>query len=388
MSVTLDVKNLTSSMVSFDTVSSKSNMPLVEFLHPVLTEIGFEVEIQKQEQKQDMLTKANIIARAGPRNVEPLMFSAHTDTVPVGTENHWDYEPFELTEDKRRGLLFGRGSVDMKGSIAAMICALAPLLPKADNFKRELILGLTFDEEVGLIGAKHLVQSGLIKPRYALVGEPTLMKPMRMHKGHIYLRAICHGASGHASDPKSGVNAIEIAGEVIERLRAFAGELAVQRNEEYDPPYATLNLGVIRGGTKANVIAEECMIEFDIRPIEGQTSDLMIRDLAGRMQSIGEHCGQPLVSLKLIRCPTEPVTTDANSLIVTVAEQVTGVKARGVPYGTDASVLQLMGTDCLILGPGDIAQAHKPNEYVKTEQLEIAVNKFRQIAQRICLGNP
>lgn len=387
MSVQLDVKNLTREMVSFDTVSSNSNMLLVKFLQPLLADIGFSVEIQSQEFEQGTLEKANVIARIGPRDVEPLMFSAHTDTVPVGTENHWDYEPFKLTEDKRRGLLFGRGSVDMKGSIAAMICALAPLLPKAGNFKRELILGLTFDEEVGLLGAKHLVQSKLIKPRYALVGEPTLMKPMRMHKGHIYLRAVCHGASGHASDPKSGVNAIEIAAEVIEKLRAFAGELAMQRNEEYDPPYATLNLGVINGGTKANVIAEECMIEFDIRPIEGQTSDLMIRDLAGRMQSIGEHCGQPLVSLKLIRCPTEPVTTDVNSLIVTVAEQVTGTKARGVPYGTDASVLQLMDTNCLILGPGDIAQAHKPNEYVKTEQLELAVNKFRQIAQKICLGN-
>ena len=383
MNAQLDVKSLTSAMVSFDTVSSKSNMPLVKFLHPLLTEIGFEVEIQGHELQQEILTKANIIARAGPRDVEPLMFSAHTDTVPEGS--HWDYKPFELTEDKRRGLLFGRGAVDMKGSIASMICALAPLLPKANSFKRELILGLTFDEEVGLLGAKHLVQSGLIKPKYALVGEPTLMKPMRMHKGHIYLRAVCHGASGHASDPKSGVNAIEIAGRVIEILRAFAGELAVQGNDEYDPPYATLNLGVIKGGTIANVIAEECMIEFDIRPIEGQTSDLMIRDLVARMQSIGEHCGQPLVSLKLTRCPTEPVTTDPNSLIVTVAEQVTGMKARGVPYGTDASVLQLMGTDCLILGPGDIAQAHKPNEYVKTEQLELAVSKFRQIAQKICL---
>lgn len=388
MSATLDVKDLTSKMVSFDTVSSKSNMSLVEFLRPLLTDIGFDVEIQSQQFEHGTLEKANVIARVGPRDVEPLMFSAHTDTVPVGTESHWEHEPLELTEDKRRGLLFGRGSVDMKGSIAAMICALAPLLPKAGNFKRELILGLTYDEEVGLLGAKHLVHSKLIKPRYALVGEPTLMKPMRMHKGHIYLRAICHGASGHASDPKSGVNAIEIAGEVIEKLRAFAGELAVQQNEEYDPPYATLNLGVINGGTKANVIAEECVIEFDIRPIEGQTSDLMIRDLAARMQSIGEHCGQPLVSLKLIRCPTEPVTTDVNSLIVTVAEQVTGIKARGVPYGTDASVLQLMGTDCLILGPGDIAQAHKPNEFVKTEQLEIAVSKFKQIAQKMCLGNP
>ena len=125
MNATLDVKKLTSEMVSFDTVSSKSNMPLVEFLRPVLTGIGFDVEIQTQEPKQDTVTKANIIARAGPRDVEPLMFSAHTDTVPVGTENHWDYEPFKLTEDKRRGLLFGRGSVDMKGSISAMIFSMA-----------------------------------------------------------------------------------------------------------------------------------------------------------------------------------------------------------------------------------------------------------------------
>lgn len=387
MNAALDIKNLTGEMVSFDTVSSKSNMSLVKFLQPLLTGIGFDVEIQSQTFEHGTLEKANIIARVGPRDVEPLMFSAHTDTVPVGTESHWEYEPFKLTEDRRRGLLFGRGSVDMKGSIAAMICALAPLIPKAGNFKRELILGLTFDEEVGLLGAKHLVQSKVINPKYSLVGEPTMMRPMRMHKGHIYLRATCHGASGHASDPKSGVNAIEIAGEVIEKLQDFASELAMQQNNEYDPPYATLNLGVIKGGTKANVIAEECMIEFDIRPIEGQTSDLMIRDLAARMQSIGEHDGQPLVSLRLTRCPTEPVTTDANSLIVTVAEQVTGIKARGVPYGTDASVLQLMGTDCLILGPGDIAQAHKPNEFVKTEQLETAVIKFRQIAQKMCLGN-
>src|SRR3989338_10188390 len=259
---TLDVKNLTGQMVSFDTVSSNSNMPLVEFLHPLLTEIGFEVKIQEQTSERGTLAKANIIARAGPRDAEPLMFSAHTDTVPVGASSHWDYPPFQLTEDKRRGLLFGRGSVDMKGSIAAMICAIAPLLPKAGNFTRELILGLTYDEEVGLLGAKHLVESGIIRPRYALVGEPTLMRPMRMHKGHIYLRALCRGVSGHASDPKSGINAIGIAGEVIEKLRVFAGELAMQKNEEYVPPCATLNLGVIKGGTKANVIAEECIIEF------------------------------------------------------------------------------------------------------------------------------
>lgn len=374
-------------MVSFDTVSANSNLPLVKYLHSLLTEIGFDVEIQRQAFEHGTLEKANIIARAGPRDVEPLMFSAHTDTVPVGASNHWDYPPFQLTEDKKRGLLFGRGSVDMKGSIAAIICAIAPLLAEADSFKRELILGLTYDEEVGLLGAKHLVESGVIRPCYAVVGEPTLMKPMRMHKGHIYLYALCRGVSGHASDPKSGINAIEVAGEVIGILRAFAKELTTQRCEEYSPPCATLNIGVINGGTKANVIAEECRIDFDIRPIKGQSSDLMIRDLTARLHKIGEHKGQPLVSLRLMRQPTEPVTTDANSLIVTIAEQVTGIKARGVPYGTDASVLQLMGTDCLILGPGDISQAHKPNEFVKTEQLELAVATFRQIAQNICLGS-
>jgi acetylornithine deacetylase len=387
MNEKLDVKRLTGNMVEFDTVSANSNLRLVAYLQPLLTSIGFEVEIQRKTFEHGTLEKANIIARAGPRDVEPLMFSAHMDTVPVGVSSHWDCQPFKLTEDKRRGLLFGRGSVDMKGSIAAMICAVAPLLPKVGDFKRELIIGLTYDEEVGLLGAKHLVESGIIRPRYAVVGEPTLMKPMRMHKGHIYLYALCRGASGHASDPKSGVNAIGVAGEVIGILNAFANELTTQRCDEYSPPYATLNIGIINGGTKANIIAEECRIDFDIRPIKGQSSDLIIRDLTARLHKIGEHKGQPLVSLRLLRCPTEPVTTDENSLIVTVAEQVTGIKAKGVPYGTDASVLQLMGTDCLILGPGDIAQAHKPNEFVKTEQLESAVTTFGQIAQKICLGS-
>lgn len=382
----LDVKKLTAEMVSLNTVSSNSNMPLAEYLRQLLGQIGFDVELQCQSFVHGTLTKANVIARAGPRGVEPLMFSAHTDTVPAST-THWDYPPFVLTEDKKRGLLFGLGSVDMKGSLAAMICAVAALLPNAGKFKRELILGFTFDEEIGLLGAKHLVESGVVHPRYAIVGEPTLLQPVRMHKGHIYLRALCRGVSGHASNPTIGTNAIEVASEVIRKLRAFAEELATQQNAEYDPPFATLNIGVIRGGAKPNIIPEECEIEFDIRPIAGQSSDLIIKDLAARMHSIGEHDGQPLAVLRLIRAPTEPVTTDARSAIVTVAESVTGIKAKGVSYGTDASVLQLLGTDCLILGPGNIVQAHRPNEFVALKQLESAVVIFRQIAERLCLEN-
>jgi len=382
--LTLDVRKLTKKLVKYNTTSSKSNIKLVEYLQSLLVGLGFDVTIQKHPYS---VNKANIIARAGPRDVEQFMFSGHTDTVPVGVQHLWKSKPLVLTEDKEKpGLLFGRGSVDMKGSIAAMICAIAPLLPRAKEFKRELILGFTYDEEVGLLGAKHLVKSGLIKPRYALVGEPTLMRPVRMHKGNIYLRAECRGVSGHASNPKSGISAIDIGSQVLERLQKFAKDLETQTNEEYDVPFATLNVGMIKGGTKTNVIAENCVIEFNVRPIYGQKWKSIVSDLDTLLREIGEHDNQPLVSLHLTRRPTEPVTTDVDSLIVKVAKEVTGSSAGGASYSTDASILQLMGTECIILGPGDIAQAHKPNEFVAAAQLEAAVIVFRKIAEKMCLN--
>ncbi len=379
---TFNVVELTEQMVAINTVSDLSNLQLAELLKGWLEQLGFNVELQKREFMHGTLTKANLIARIGPQDCEALMFSAHMDTVPPGDQQAWETDPFTpRIYDKK---LWGLGSVDMKGSIAAMICAVEPLIK--EHLRREIIFGLTFDEEVGLVGAKHLVESGIIKPRFALIGEPTMMKPMRIHKGHVYLEVVCHGSGGQSSDPEKGVNAIQVASEAIRIINQFADELKGYGCPETNPPYATINIGTIHGGTKPNVIASQCVICFDIRPIPGMTSKPLVQEINGRLENIGTFQGQPLVSVQTTRIPTEPVSTDRSSEIIRVAETVTGEQARGVSYGTDGSMLQELGTEILILGPGSITRAHKPNEFVAVEQLELAIEQFQKIARLICVA--
>jgi len=375
-----NVVELTKQMVAINTVSDLSNLELAELIKIWFEKLRFDVELQKQESIHGPMIKTNLIARIGP-NHEALMFSGHMDTVPVEDINDWDTDPFTpiLCQDK----LFGLGSVDMKGSIAAMICAVEPLAK--ERLKREIIFGLTFDEEIGLVGAKYLVESQAVKPKFTIIGEPTMMKPMRMHKGHIYLEVICRGSGGHASDPEKGINAIEIASEAIRVITQFADELKAYPFPNMDPPYATVNIGTINGGKKSNMIATKCLIGFDIRPIPGMNSKSLIRDIEGRLKDIAVPQGQPPISIKITKIPTEPVLTDPLSEIVLTAEKVTGIRAGGVAYGTDGSVLQNMGTEIIILGPGSINQAHKPNEFVTIDQLELAVRQFREITQQICM---
>lgn len=379
-----NVVEMTKQMVAINTVSDQSNLKLAELLKTWLEQLGFHVELQKHEFKNGSIIKANLIARIGPRDCEPLMFSGHMDTVPVSDRQAWETDPFypRVIREKITGL----GSVDMKGSIAAMICAVEPLAKAKERLKREIVFGLTFDEEVGLIGAKHLVNSEIIRPKFAIIGEPTMMKPMRIHKGHIYLKAICRGGGGHASDPEKGVNAILVATEAIRVVEQFAKELKGISCPETDPHYATVNIGTIQGGTKPNVIPSRCFFCFDIRPIPGMTSRPLIQDLDNRLKNIGTFKNQPLVSIQTLRIPTEPVSTEPSSEIIRVAESVTGELARGVSYGTDGSMLQELGTEILILGPGSITKAHRPNEFVTIEQLKLAIGYFRKIAKQICIN--
>lgn len=398
----INVKELARELVAFETVSSLSNLSIALFLEKVFLGMGFTVELQKKDFANGKVEKANLIARIGPKDVEPLMLSAHMDTVSAGDISRWKTKPFELVEVG--GKLYGRGSADMKGPLAALVCAVEPLTQDKEALKRELIFGLTFDEEVGLVGARHLAKSGIVKPRFVLVAEPTELIPMRMHKGHLCLRAVCHGQSAHGSRPDEGINAIELAAEVVAILQQFRDEeLKGEQESCMDPPYATLNIGVIRGGTKYNVVPAHCIVDFEIRPIPGQSAQGIRNDLAARMEGIGwddnnspkvtlelQEVGEPLESPKPgephkpKKLPTEPVCTPPDSLLVQVAEKVTGHTAAGASFSTDASILQGLGGQCLILGPGSIDQAHKENEFIETGQLLLAVEQFREIVRRIC----
>ncbi|MBI3458790.1 acetylornithine deacetylase [Candidatus Azambacteria bacterium] len=376
-----DVVELTRQMIIENTISDASNLKLAELIKDWLKQLGFDVEFQIQKFNQNSITKVNLIARFGPRDREALMFSGHMDTVPYGDLNDWTKDPF--TPRLYDGKLGGLGAVDMKGSIAAMICAIEPLVK--EPLRREIIFGLTFDEEIGLIGAKYLVESNLVKPKFIIIGEPTMMKPVRMHKGHIYVEVVCHGSSGHASDPEKGFNAIKVASEAITVIQQFADELKMSKCLEINPPYTTINIGTIHGGIKPNIIPSKCVINFDIRPIPGMTSQSLISDIKGRLENIGTFENRPLVSMQATRIPTEPVSTDQSSEIILIAERVTGERAHGVSYGTDGSILQKLSSQILILGPGSINNAHKPNEFVAINQLGLAVKQFREITRLICI---
>jgi len=377
-----EVVDLAKRMIAINTVSEMSNLQLAELIKSWLEQLGFDVELQRREFMHGNLAKVNLIARLGPTDFEPLMLSAHMDTVPPGDVRLWDKDPFSPMVHQKK--LFGLGSVDMKGSIAAMICAVEPLVKK--HLRRGIIFGLTFDEEVGLIGAKYLVDSRIVEPRFILIGEPTMMRPVRIHKGHIYLEANCRGGGGHGSDPDQGVNAIKVACSAIQVISDFADELKGCKCEETIPAYATVNIGTINGGTKPNVIPSECRVCFDIRPIPGMASKPLIQEISSRLENIGSSQNQPLVSVHVARMATEAVSTDKLSEIITAAENITSQKAGGVSYGTDGSVLQELGSEILVLGPGSIDQAHKPNEFITLNQLDTAVQQFGQIIKRVCLA--
>jgi acetylornithine deacetylase len=317
--------------------------------------------------------------------------------MPVGNLSEWkigrggneiNLNPLQLTSHD--GKLYGRGSVDMKGPIAATICAIEPLVQLASKFKRELIFGLTYDEEVGLRGARRMVEEKIVSPKFTLVAEPTQLIPMRMHKGHLCLTAFCHGKRAHAADPDKGRNAIELAAKVILELEQFSEELKCVIQPLIDPPHATLNIALAAGGSKLNEVPDGCLISFAIRPIPGQSVQRIREYIADRLMSIGgcDRSGNPIVVVDLFektRQSTDPMITPSDSELVLVAESVSNEAARGVCYSTDASVLQHLGTDCVIFGPGCIDAAHKPNEYIEIEQLHKGVDQFREIARRMLL---
>ncbi|MDD5750869.1 MAG: M20 family metallopeptidase [Candidatus Pacebacteria bacterium] len=389
----LEVEELTTCLVGFNTVSQNTNHRMADFLDSILSDLGFSVQLypknccEKTPNGNDKsVTKYGIVARIGPRDVEPLMLSAHMDTVPVGEEDKWLTHPFTLTQ--KGGRLHGLGSSDMKGPLAALICAVEPLAKRAVSLKREIVFCLSFDEEVGLLGARYLLKAADLKAKYILVAEPTLLVPVRLHKGYMQLRAVCHGQSAHGSNPDAGVNAIEIAAKVIAVLHDFAEELKISRQPLIRPSYATLNIGAIKGGEKLNVVPDICRIEFEIRPIPGQSTQTIKEDLAGRMEQIGwNDDNSPKVTLELVnrtKAPTEPVYTPSDSLFVKTVEAVSGKPSTGVAYCTDASILQGTGAECLIIGPGDIAVAHQPNEFILQSQLLMAVDQFREIVKAMC----
>lgn len=354
-----------------------SNRPLVERLADWLESAGFAVELLAVP---DAPGKFNLVATLGQGD-EGLVLAGHTDTVPFDAAR-WTYDPFRLTESE--GRLYGLGMSDMKSFFAFILEAARELDAKA--LRQPLVVLATADEESSMRGARALAASGRRFGRHALIGEPTNLRPVRLHKGVMGERVRLIGQSGHASDPALGRNAIEGMHALIGNLLEWREELQRQyRHPAFRLPYPTLNLGRIEGGDNANRICGACELHLDLRLLPGLAPETLREELARRVAEVArEH--QLEGSVEPIFASIPPAETPAEAPIVRACERLTGHPAEAVNFGTEAPFFNALGMDTLILGPGDIAQAHQPDEYLALERIPPTLELLRALMREFVLA--
>ncbi|MEE9103010.1 acetylornithine deacetylase [Pseudomonas nitroreducens] len=352
----------------------QSNRPVVERLAGWLDELGFACELQEVSPG-----KCNLIAvlGSGPGG---LVLAGHTDTVPYD-EALWSSDPLRL--DERDGRWFGLGACDMKGFFALAIEAVLPLLEQP--LKQPLILLATCDEESSMAGARALAAAGQPLGRAAVIGEPTGLKPIRLHKGVMMERIDIVGQSGHSSDPSLGHSALEAMHAAIGELLVLRGEWQREfANPQFSVPQPTLNLGCIHGGDNPNRICGQCALEFDLRPLPGMQPEALRQAIRERLRPVAERHAVQLDYRPLFPA-VPPFEEAADSELVRIAESLTGHSAEAVAFGTEAPYLQQLGCQTLVLGPGDIACAHQPDEHLALERIEPTVELLRGLIRHYCL---
>jgi acetylornithine deacetylase len=355
-----------------------SNIAVIELLAGWLEALGFDVRIDAVAQP-GRPPKANLIATLG-RGPGGLVLSGHTDTVPFD-EQRWTVDPFRLTEKDARW--YGLGATDMKGFFPVAIEAARAFVDQP--LRQPLIVLATADEETSMDGARQLVAQGQPQARFAVIGEPTDLKPARLHKGMIMESITIVGRSGHSSDPALGNNALEAMHEVIGDLLQYRAELQARyRNPAFEVQVPTLNLGCIHGGDNPNRICGECELHFDLRPLPGMDIAELRRALAARLQPFAER-RRVNIQLRSLFPGIQPFEQPADSPLIRAVEQMTGHSAGAVSFGTEAPFLRQLGMDTVVFGPGSIRQAHQPDEFVEVAQLQPAVDMLRNLIRQFCL---
>jgi acetylornithine deacetylase len=360
-------------LIAFNTVSRDSNLGLIEWVRDYLQGHGAKTRLTHDATGK----KANLFATLGDSPKPGLILSGHTDVVPVDGQN-WDTDPFVATE--RDGKLFARGSADMKGFIGIILNEAPRFVAALNSGKLDAPLhyALSYDEEVGCLGVRSLIkdlQENGIRPAGCVVGEPTSMQPIIAHKGTHRFRCSVHGREAHSSYVTYGVNAIEYAARLVVYIRQIADRLAQIETRDYGftVPYSTLSTGLIRGGIAANVVPKDCEFSFDMRTLPNASADALYQEirtyaevLAREMQAVDPQARIDLVYAS----QTVGLAAAETDAIVQWAMQLSKNPSVGkVSYGTEAGLFQQMGVPSVICGPGDIAEAHRPNEFVALDQL-------------------
>ena len=357
-------------LVGFPTVSRDSNLALIEYVRDFLTSCGVGARLYADESGR----KANLYAVVGPRDRGGVLLSGHTDVVPVDGQK-WTSDPFRLVE--RGGRFYARGAADMKGFIACAMRAVS--LASARELRIPLQLALSYDEEIGCVGVRSLIDDMATwahRPQFCIVGEPTLLRPAIGHKGKTALAAVCRGHAAHSAAPGRGVNAIYMASELIDKIRArqSAIEASGARDPGYEVPYTTLHVGVVHGGTVLNIVPSRCDLEFEIRNLPEDDATKIVAGMRADAAAITSSVSRDDVDVGIdVEVTNEypPLDTPADSAVVALAAALTGQQDRiKVGFGSEGGLFsERLGIPTVVCGPGSIDQAHKPDEFIDRDQV-------------------
>lgn len=380
-----NIKLLIKELLSTPSISCTSedidqgNLHVINLLADWFESLGFHCEIQMLDEKKN---KANLIATIGSGN-NGLVLSGHTDTVPYD-ESRWQVEPFGLTEKDDR--FYGLGSCDMKSFFAVIIEALKKI--DLNKLQQPLIILATADEETSMSGAKaiarHADKLGVSNARTAIIGEPTGLKPVRMHKGMLMEAIQLVGQAGHSSDPALGNNALEAMYKVMSELLRWRKELQSKYNNPlFEVPVPTMNFGHIHGGDNPNRICGSCELQIDIRPLPGMKLADLRTEMQTRLKNVLQGTGIKFKTIPLTD-GFDAMNTDKNAEIVKLAEKMTRSESQVVAFGTEAPYFNDIGLQTIVMGPGSINQAHQPDEYIEKKTLDPAVDVIRQLIVHYC----
>jgi acetylornithine deacetylase len=364
------MRDILDRLVAFDTVSSRPNIALMDHVKALLESAGIAVTLIPDAEGG----KANLYASTGPAGAGGVMLSGHTDVVPVEGQA-WTRPPFALTESD--GRLYGRGTADMKGFVA---CAVAAMLDAARRpLKVPLHLALSYDEEIGCMGVRSLIDmlaAAPVRPRFCIVGEPTGMQVATGHKGKVALRATCTGREGHSALAPLSLNALHLAADFLGAVRTLQAEVAATglTDGDYDVPYTTLHVGKMSGGVQVNIVPNHAVLDFEIRSLADEDVPALIRRLQDAAEAITAplRAAFPEAAIRVERLWDYPgLGTPTDAGVVRFVKGLTGANGTiKVAFGTEGGLFdQRLGIPTVICGPGSMAQGHKPDEFVTLEQL-------------------
>ena len=366
------------SVSCLDAAWDTSNKGVIDKLASWFESLGFSVQINELDAQAG---KYNMLASYCPPGVTAggLLLAGHTDTVPWD-EGRWTRDPFTLTEADDK--LYGLGSADMKGFFAFVLEALRDL--DLSKLTKPIRVLATADEETSMAGARELSKFANLKPDYAVIGEPTSMQPVIMHKGHTTECVRITGRSGHSSNPAAGLNAIDVMHDVIAELMQVRSKLAsTYQDAAFDIPYPTMNFGFIQGGDAANRICACCELHLDTRPLPGMSLNDFYGILHGALKPLQERL-PGVIDVHSLHEPIPGYACPADSAIVKLAEELSGQRAAPANYCTEAPFVQDLGCETIIMGPGSINQAHQPDEYITLAEIEPSQQQLSELIRRVC----